>query len=69
MGDALLRGIAANIAMVVLFGVSLLVGILVPEVSYFALFLLGLTGVLSGVIERMLGVRRPPKRASAASER
>ena len=67
--DALLRGIAVNIAMIVLFGVSLLVSILVPEISYFALFLLMLTGPVARLIGRMLGVRRPPKQASATPER
>ncbi|GAB3795429.1 hypothetical protein GCM10028798_04150 [Humibacter antri] len=62
--DALLRGIAVNIAMAVLFGGSLVLAILVPDVSYLALFLLMLTAPVARLIGRMLGVRRLARPAS-----
>jgi uncharacterized membrane protein len=58
---ALLRGMAVNLAMGILFVVSLILSIVVPELSYYTLFLLGITGFVARLIDRMLEGRRPPK--------
>lgn len=56
--DDTLRHMAVDIAMVVLFAVALVLAVVVPWISYFALFLLMLTGPTQRVFARMLGVRR-----------
>lgn len=60
---ALLRGMGVNLSMAILFLVSLVVSIVLPELSYYPLFLLGLTGVLAAVIDRALGVHRASERS------
>ncbi|KHK95200.1 hypothetical protein LK09_19815 [Microbacterium mangrovi] len=57
--DRLLAGIAGEIATVALFALALVLALLFPEVSYYALFLMLLTGPLQRLFARMLGVRRP----------
>ncbi|WP_036284903.1 TMEM175 family protein [Microbacterium luticocti] len=51
---ALRRGIAFDIAMAVLFAAALVVAVTVAAVSYYALFLLFLTGPLGRLLARML---------------
>lgn len=58
--DAVRRGMAVDIAMSVLFALALVIAVTVPVVSYYALFLLMLTGVLHRAFARMLGVRPAP---------
>ncbi|HVX08782.1 TMEM175 family protein [Humibacter sp.] len=58
---ALLRGMAVNLAMSILFVVSLILSIVVPELSYYALFLLGIAGLVARLLDRMLGVPQPAK--------
>ena len=60
--DQLRRGLAVDIAMTLLFGIALVVAVTVPQISYYALFLLLLTGPLHRVIARLLGVGRAPSR-------
>jgi uncharacterized membrane protein len=45
-------GITVDVSMVVLFGLSLLVAVLVPAVGYWALCLMALTGVLQNILAR-----------------
>jgi hypothetical protein len=52
---------AVNLAMAILFVLSLILSIVVPELSYYTLFLLGITGLVARLLDRLLGVRRPPK--------
>lgn len=56
--DRLLAGIAAEIATIVLFAAALVLALLVKEISYYALFLMFLTGPVQRLIAWMLGVRR-----------
>jgi uncharacterized membrane protein len=63
---ALLRGMAANLAMATLFLLSLAVSIALPVLSYVPLFLLVLTGPLIELYSRMFGVRRAPTGAGGA---
>ncbi len=56
--ERILRWIAVDLAMVALFLVSLVIAVLVPWVSYFALFLMGLTRPVQLLFARALGVRR-----------
>ena len=44
-----------------LFVLSLILSIVVPELSYYTLFLLGITGLVARLLDRMLGLRRPAK--------
>jgi uncharacterized membrane protein len=61
---ALLRGMAANLAMATLFLLSLAISIAFPVLTYLPLFLLALTGPLIRLYARMFGVRRPEGRRS-----
>lgn len=61
--SALLGGMVASLSTAVLFMLSLLVSILVPQVGYLALFLLMLTSPVVIAVERILGVRPSPERA------
>ncbi|UUT36734.1 hypothetical protein [Microbacterium elymi] len=58
--DALRRGMAVDISTALLFGAALVIAVAVPEVNYYALFLLFLTGVLRRLISRMMGGRPVP---------
>lgn len=60
MSDSTIVGtMAVNCAMAVLFAISLVIAILLPDqVSYFALFLLVLTGTVRALFVRILGARR-----------
>ncbi|UNK70569.1 TMEM175 family protein [Microbacterium sp. H1-D42] len=49
-----LRGIAVDLAMITLFAASLAVAVAVPQVSYFALLLMWLTGPMQRVFSRLL---------------
>lgn len=55
--EAMRRGVAVDIAMIVLFAVSLGIAVLVPAVGYFALFALFLTAPLQTAIIRLLAAR------------
>lgn len=68
---SLLRGMAVYLAMTTLFLVALGLSIALPVLSYFTLFLLGLTGPLSAVFDRMLGVprERGPRRGARKAKR
>ncbi|MFJ6653669.1 hypothetical protein ACIQLJ_12840 [Microbacterium sp. NPDC091313] len=46
------RGLAAELTMVALFAVALVVSLLVPELAYYPLFVLALTGPLSALLFR-----------------
>ncbi|QIK72119.1 hypothetical protein G7070_07340 [Propioniciclava coleopterorum] len=52
--DQVLHGLAADLAMVLLFGVALLIALTVPGVSYFPMFLMFLVGPAERLIRRAL---------------
>ncbi|QDZ15399.1 TMEM175 family protein [Humibacter ginsenosidimutans] len=56
--DRLARGLGASLSMCVLFGASLAIALLVPEIGYYALLLLFATSSLRGVFGRMFRPRR-----------
>lgn len=62
--DPLLRGVAADAAMAVLFAAALAIALAVPVVGYFALFIMFLTGPLQAAIARLL-LRSPAGSRSA----
>lgn len=55
--DALRSGLAADIAMCVLFSLALVVAVLVPMVGYFGLFLMFLMGPAQSLLLRILPAR------------
>ena len=62
--DAVLRrGMAVDIAMAVLFALALAVAAAVPAISYYALFLLVLTGPVGRLLALLFGVRRSRRHA------
>jgi len=52
------RGMAVDISMTLLFGIALVIAVTVTQISYYALFLLMLTGPLHRLFARLLGVRK-----------
>lgn len=60
----LTAGIAVDIAMTTLFAAALVLAMIAPAVSYFALFLMLLTGPVQRLFARMLGRRHPRRQAS-----
>lgn len=56
--STLRNGMAADIAMIVLFGVALVLTLAVPALSYFPLFLMMLVGPLQSLLARAMGARR-----------
>lgn len=52
------RGLAVELTMVGLFALALVLTLLVPELTYFPLFLLALTGPVSGLVFRLTRRRR-----------
>ncbi|WP_022900157.1 TMEM175 family protein [Humibacter albus] len=56
-----LRGIASDLAMAILFVISLIVALTVPAIGYFALFLTMLTGPCQELLSRILGVPKEKK--------
>jgi hypothetical protein len=57
--ERLLAGIAAEIATIALFVAALVLALLVQEISYYALFLMFLTGPVQRLFAWLLGVPRP----------
>lgn len=58
--DAIRRGVAADIAMVILFGIALALSLLFPSLNYYPLFLLFLVGFAQRGIARLIPERRAP---------
>lgn len=52
--DLMRRGLAAELAMLALFTASLVVAVTVPAIGYYAMFLMGLTGVVQRLFARVL---------------
>jgi uncharacterized membrane protein len=55
---AIVGGMAADIAMAVLFALALTISLVFPALSYYPLFLMFLSGPLQRVVARILGARR-----------
>ena len=67
--QSLLRGTAASLATTVLFVVALALSILVPDVGYYWLLVLFLTGPMAMLFGRMLGVRPQSRRRDPGARR
>ncbi|MDL9977993.1 TMEM175 family protein [Microbacterium sp. ASV49] len=66
--DRVLRWIAVDLAMIALFAVSLLVAVLVPVVSYFALFLMLFTRPVQVMFARAIGAGRAKPEDAATDD-
>ena len=55
--DEMVRAVALDLSLLLLFGAALLIGWLVPAIGYFALLLTMLSGVVQKLLRRMLGAR------------
>lgn len=54
--DSMRHGMAVELAMLVLFVVALIVAVTVPVIGYYAMFLMGLSGVVQNLFARILPV-------------